>query len=254
MRQVYRFLLLSLAGLALPAKAIVNIEDLRMDETKPGWAVSSTLSFDGKRGNLKEDKFALSGGMQWIRDDIQIRNLVLLTIKTDRADDVTYSEEYFGHLRHTRQLTDITAWEVFGQYQHEPLNNEYTRQLAGSNLRFRVARRLIDGYFGAGMMFEQRSVEPTPQTLSERSEWRFNFYLSSRYELNDHAEFAMSYYIQPALSDVTDIRAIVNAGLTSRITRLFSLTLDLSYNHESEPLQGQANNEWTYGMGVNLRF
>lgn len=254
MQRFFCALTLGVISVMMPASAIVNIEELRMDETNPGWAVSSTLSFEGKRGNLQEDKFALSGGAQWIREDIQIRNLLLLTIATDRADDVTYSEEYFAHLRHTRQLTERVAWEIFGQYQYEPLNNEYERQLAGSNLRFRVERRWIDGYFGSGLMYEQRSVEPTSLTVAESSDWRFNFYLNSRYALSENAEFAMSYYVQPAVSDLGDVRAIVNAGITSRITRLFSLTLDVSYNHESEPLQGQSKNEWTYGMGVNLRF
>lgn len=237
-----------------PVMAIINIEELRMDETQPGWAVSSTLDFSGKRGNLSEDQFTLNGGVQWNRDDLAVKNLVLFTVSHDRAESVTYSEDYFLHVRHTREATERASWEMFVQYQEEPLNNDYKRQLIGSNARFRIESFVINGYFGAGVMYEERFVSPAPLGRIERDDWRFNFYLNSRHELSENADFALSFYVQPSVDDLGDIRSVINMGLTSRITRLFSLTLDLNYSHESEPLFGQAHDEWSYGMGVNLRF
>ena len=239
---------------ALPAHAIVNIEDLRMDETQPGWASSSTLSFSGKRGNLHEDKLSLNGGIQWNREDLQVRNLILFTFNRSSAEGTTFSKDEFAHVRHTRQLTDISAVEFFAQHQEEPLNNGYRRQLVGSNARFRVTQPFIDGYFGAGLMYEERRVVPLADIEVAREDWRFNLYLNSRYELSDHADLALSFYVQPSVDDVSDIRSIVNLGVTSRITRWFALTLDVSYSNESEPLFGQRHDEWSYAMGINLRF
>lgn len=236
------------------AWAIVNIEDMRMDETKPGWMMSSTLSFSGKRGNLQEDKLSLNGGTQWISDDLKVRNLLLFTIANDRADGQTYSEDYFGHLRHTRQLDETIAWEAYLQHQSEPLNQDYKRELIGSNARVRVNTTIIDGYGGAGVLYEERSVALPFLGDLERQDWRFNFYLNSRYPLSDNAEFAINFYIQPVVNDFSDIRSVINAGITSRVTRVFSLTLDVSYSNESEPLVGQAHDEWTYAMGLNFRF
>lgn len=244
--------LLSLAS--LPAQAIINIEEMRMDETKPGWASSSTLTFSGKRGNIREDKLALNGGVQWNRDDLQVRNLLLFTLNRSSAEGTTFSRDSFVHVRHTRQLDETIAWELFAQHQDEPLNDDYRRQLAGTNARFRVDQRFIHGYFGAGVMYEERRVVPGANVEVSREDWRFNFYLNSRYQLSDNAELAASFYVQPKASDVSDIRSIVNVGITSRVTRLFSLTLDMSYSNESKPLFGQSHDEWTYSMGVNLRF
>lgn len=243
-----------LTGMALPAQAIVNIEELRMDETSPGWSNSTTLSFSGKRGNVHEDKFSINGGLQWVSDDLQVRNLLLLTVNRDTAEGTTFSRDTFGHVRHTRQLTEISALELFVQHQAQPLNDDYRRQLGGANGRFRVDERFINGYFGAGVMYEQRRVIPNAVGAVERHDWRFNLYLNSRYELSDNAEFAVSFYVQPKVSDLSDIRSVINAGITSRVTRLFALTLDVSYANESEPLFGQAHNEWSYSMGINMRF
>lgn len=245
---------LFLTGIALPAQAIVNIEELRMDETSPGWSNSTTFSFSGKRGNVHEDKFSINGGLQWVSDELQVRNLLLLTLNRDSAEGTTFSRDTFGHLRHTRQLTEVSALELFVQHQAKPLNDDYRRQLGGVNGRFLVDHRFIHGYFGAGVMYEQRRVVPVVVGEVERNDWRFNMYLNSRYELNDNAEFAISFYVQPKVSDPSDIRSVVNAGITSRITRMFALTLDISYANESEPLFGQAHDEWSYGMGINLRF
>lgn len=252
-----RLCLLPLLGgslFVLPAQAIVNIEDMRMDETQPGWATSSTLTFSGKRGNLHEDKFSLNGGIQWNRDDLQVRNLILFTFNRSSAEGTTFSKDEFAHVRHTRQIAENTALELFAQHQEEPLNNSYRRQLVGSNARFRVEQPFIHGYFGAGIMYEERRVITLPESEVNREDWRFNFYLNSRYELSDNADLAVSFYVQPKADDLSDVRSIINLGITSRITRLFSLTLDVSYSNESEPLFGQRHDEWTYGMGVNLRF
>lgn len=239
---------------SFPAQAIINIEELRMDETQPGWASSSTLAFNGQRGNTDEDKFTLNGGIQWNRDDLQVRNLMLFTVNRSQAHGTTFSEDYFGHLRHTRQLNDVVAWELFTQYQEEPLNDSYRRRLAGTNARFPVEQPFIHGYFGAGVMYEERRVIANDSAPVERDDLRFNFYLNSKYELSDNAELALSFYLQPAVDNLADLRSIVNLGVTSRVTRLFSLTFDLSYSSESEPLVGQTHDAWSYSMGINLSF
>lgn len=245
---------LSLAMVAAPAMAIVNIEEMRLDETSPGWKLSSTLSLDGKRGNVREDQFSLNAATQFITQDLHVRNLLLASMASDRTDGVTYSEDYFAHLRHTRQLGNDLAWETFVQYQNEPVNNDYTRQLVGSNARFNVDRGIIDGHAGIGLMLEETSVEPAARPSRERHDWRLNLYLDSTYALNNNSDFAISFYVQPALDDIDNVRSIVNAGVTSRISRLFALTLDVSFNNESKPLLGQAHSEWTYAMGFNIRF
>lgn len=245
---------LSLALLAAPAKAIVNIEEMRLDETEPGWKLSSTLRLDGKRGNVREDQFSLNAATQFITQDLKVRNLLLASMASDRTEGVTYSEDYFAHLRHTRQLGNDVAWELFAQYQTEPVNNDYTRQLIGSNARFNIDRGIIHGHAGVGVMLEETSVEPEGEAFRERRDWRLNLYLDSTYPLNENSDFAVGFYVQPALDDLSNVRSIVNAGVTSRISRLFALTLDVSFSNESEPLVGQAHTEWTYAMGFNIRF
>ncbi|MGX5913841.1 DUF481 domain-containing protein [Aliidiomarina sp. Khilg15.8] len=246
---------------SVPAMAIVNIEEMRLDESQPGWKLSSTLSLDGKRGNVREDQFALSVATQFITQDLKVRNLLLASMASDRTEGVTYSEDYFTHLRHTRQLRPNLAWELFAQYQHEPVNNDYRRQLVGSNARFNVDKGIIDGHAGIGLMFEETAVDgpsltpvPESETVIERRDWRLNLYLDSTHALNENSDFAIGFYVQPALDDIKNVRSVVNAGITSRISRLFALTLDVSYSNESKPLLGQAHSEWAYNMGFNIRF
>ncbi|WP_157982807.1 DUF481 domain-containing protein [Aliidiomarina minuta] len=237
-----------------PALAIINIEELRMDESEAGWQMSTTLNLSGQRGNIDEDKFALNGASQWISDDLNRRYLLLLSSAVDRAEGFTYSEEYFAHVRRTRQLTENWGWELFAQYQKEPLNNSYRRELLGTNARYRLQQTPFNGHAGMGIMYERRSVTPLIEGRKQANDWRFNFYLDSVYPLSENSEWAVGFYVQPRVDNMSDVRSIVNMGLTSRVTRLFSLTLDISFNNESNPLDGQSYSHWEYATGLNIRF
>lgn len=248
------WLLLVVWALSAPALAIINIEELRMDESVAGWQMSTTLNLSGQRGNIDEDKFALNGATQWISNDLNRRYLLLLSTAIDQAEGFTYSEEYFAHLRRTRQITADWSWEVFTQYQKEPLNNSYTRELLGTNARYKLQRTPFNGHAGMGIMYERRSVAPAIANRAQANDWRFNFYMDSVYPISEQAEWAISFYVQPRVDKPSDVRSIVNLGLTSRVTRLFSLTLDISFNNESNPLNGQSYSNWEYATGLNIRF
>lgn len=234
--------------------AIVNIENLRMDESKIGFSTSTTVSANGKRGNTKEDKYALNGGFQWVNHDRQRRNLLLFSAKQDQANGDTYSEAYFFHLRHTEQLTDDWAWESFVQHQSEPLNKKALRQLVGMNARVRLETLMLHGFGGIGIMYEDRSVQPAGSSVIELDAVRLNLYLTSKYALTENTNWAISLYAQPNVEEADDIRSIAATGITTRINSLFAFTFDVSYSHDSRPLAGQKQTDWTYSTGINLRF
>lgn len=234
--------------------AIVNIENLRMDESKIGFSTSATVSANGKRGNTEEDKYALNGGIQWINQDQQRRDLLLFSAKQDQSNGDTYSESYFLHLRHTEQLTDNWAWETYVQHQSEPLNQQALRQLVGMNARVRLQSFPFNGFGGLGLMYEKRSIEPIGAAIIERDATRLNFYLNSKYALTENTQWAISLYAQPNIEEIDDVRSIASSGITTHINSLFAFTFDMSYSHDSRPLLGQKQTDWTYSTGINLRF
>ena len=233
--------------------AIVNIENLRMDETKPGFATSTTLSAEGKRGNTDEDILGLTGGMQWISNDRNRRELLLFEAKNSQSGGNTFSEAYFLHFRHTEQITQKWAWETFLQHQSEPLNNKSQRNLIGTNARYKLDRFPFYGFAGMGVMYEQRSVEPEGE-LSEDTGYRFNFYLDSKYKLTENTQWKISLYAQPKVSDIEDMRSVASTGITTQINQTFAFTLDASYSHDSRPLTAQKNYDFNYKTGINIRF
>ena len=247
-------IILWLCLVSTPAWAIVNIEELRLDESVAGWKLSSTLSVSGKRGSVEQDKFALKGATQWVSADLIHRTLMLLDASVDKRDDETYAENYFIHLRQTRQLDELWALEALVQFQDEPTNNQYRRQLAGANMRYRLTQARFDGYAGLGLFYEQRYVIDELVGKQQEQDWRLNVYLNYVFPLSEHADWALSLYAQPAINQPSDLRSVINSGFISKVTQHFSLTFDISFSNESKPLMGQAYSEWEYGMGVNFRF
>jgi hypothetical protein len=249
-------ILAALTGLifAPSAFAIVNIENLRMNEDQTGFSASSTISAKGKRGNTDEDEYALDGGIQWLSESRQRSDLLLFSSEQNRANQQTYSEEYFIHLRHTEALTEKWAWEIYAQHESEPLTDDRLRNLVGSNLRYRLDFFPFNGHGGVGLMQEQRSVEPTGQNKVERETTRFNFYLNSSHQLTETTDWKISLYAQPKTDNWDDVRAIAATGISVKINSTFALTLDLSYSHDSEPLLAQKEYDLSYKNGFNIKF
>ena len=249
-------ILAALTGLifAPSAFAIVNIENLRMDEQKVGWSTSTTLSVKGKRGNTDEDDYGLDGGIQWIDKEHQRGDLLLFSATQSQANQQTYSEAYFVHLRHTEHLTERWAWELFLQHESDPLTDDRLRNLAGTNLRYRLTAIPFNGHAGFGLLQEQRSVEPTGQDKVERETTRFNLYLNSSHQLTETTDWKISLYAQPKTDNWDDVRAIASTGISVKINSTFALTLDLSYSHDSEPLVAQKEYDLSYKSGFNIKF
>ncbi|WP_044410958.1 DUF481 domain-containing protein [Thiomicrospira microaerophila] len=248
-------LVIGLSGLLIShsALAIVNIENLRMDESQAGFSTSTTLSVSGKRGNTDEDIYGLTGGMQYIGEDTAVRNLFLYDLKNSQSNGTPYSESYFVHYRHTRQLNTHWAWEKFIQHQSEPLSDKRERNLIGTNARYRLTTSPFNGHAGVGLMYEQRSVKPNNQ-LTEDKGVRFNLYLDSKYKLSENTDWKISLYAQPKVDAIADLRSVASTGLTTRINQRFAFTFDLAYSHDAKPLTAQKSYDLNYKTGINLRF
>lgn len=249
-------LLLGLASLAISqsALAIVNIENLRMDEHQVGVSASATISAKGKRGNTNEDEYGLDGGIQWLSDSRQRSDLLLFSSAQSRANQQTYSEEYFVHLRHTERLNDKWAWETYIQHESEPLTDDRLRSLIGTNLRYRLEFFPFNGHGGFGIMQEQRSVTPVGQEKVERDTTRFNFYLNSKYQLSETTDWNISLYAQPKTDEWEDLRSIIATGITTKINKTFAFTIDVSYSHDAKPMVEQKESDLSYKTGLNIRF
>lgn len=235
------------------ALAIVNIENLRMDETQAGWGTSTTLGANGKRGNTEEDNLSITGGIQHISDNLKRRDLLLYDAGQSQSKGETYSESYFAHYRHTEQLSHKWAWETFLQHESEPLSNDSLRNLVGMNARYRLNVFPFNGFGGIGLMYEERSIELLGEKIEDTGT-RFNFYLDSKYQLSDNTDWKISLYAQPKTDDFSNLRTVTSTGLTTRINSVFAFTLDAAYTHDSEPLTDQENYDFSYTTGINIRF
>lgn len=233
--------------------AIVNIENLRMDETQAGWATSTTLGANGKRGNTEEDNASITGGIQHISDNLKQRDLLLYDASQSQSQGDIYSESYFAHYRHTEQLTEKWAWETFLQHESEPLNDNNLRNLVGMNARYQLNFFPFNGFGGVGLMYEERSIELLGEKIEDTGT-RFNLYLDSKYRLSDTTDWKISLYAQPKTDDLNNLRTVASTGFTTRINSVFAFTLDASYTHDSKPLTDQKSYDFSYKTGINIRF
>lgn len=251
MNKIIKATVLASALFPFTAMAIVDIESLRLDESIQGFSGSMTASASGKSGNTESTNYDVATGVQWVEAS-QV-NLAILSGEYGETDKVETTKEYFAHLRHTNKIDASWAWEVFGQYESKPLNNDYVRTLLGLGGRYGYGHDRYQGTAGFGAMHENQTVEVNGQEASD-SLVRLNFYAKGNYDFNSKSKMGIGLYIQPEAEDFENTTSIANLAYTNEINDRLSTTFDFAFQHVSQPAEGLKKTDTQYKFGINYRF
>ena len=70
----------------------------------------------------------------------------------------------------------------------------------------------------------------------------------------DVLAFSTTLYVQPALSDLEDVRILLSTSLAVAITKHLSVTTDLNYLHDSKPPENTRKFDLNIANGLRLSF
>lgn len=214
---------------SLPSHAIVPINDKIVPEQ--GISENIGITLDGQSGNKDKRETNIDSVIRFRADD---NLLVFIGDYTfSETNDVRDEDELFLHGRWV--LLDLISesfdLEIFTQYQYDDFADLSNRELVGSNIRYRKEAS-ADKYtsqliIGAGAFFESESSKSTSFTDDTV---RANLY--GRYLFDFDGEFdyslAMTTYIQPALSDVSDLRLLALGAVSFPINEAISVNTKLT--------------------------
>ncbi|MDZ4261443.1 MAG: DUF481 domain-containing protein [Pseudomonadota bacterium] len=241
---------------ALPANAIVNVENIRVGLTEPGLSGNLDLSFNGNRGNTNKDEYGIKGRIQNNSD--KVTNFVVASYDYGEVSNVANTNKSFIHGRHVVQFQPERAWEAFLQGEKNEFARLSFRGLIGGGLRFTLAEvpDKLGLYLGAGAYWSRETLDQRIGLTDHGSEnfARANLYVVYKHKLNSQLSLISTTYYQPRLSGASDFRALEQAGLAVKMTDKLSLKLSLDIAHDSRPPQSIKQTDTSYNTSLSYRF
>ncbi len=239
----------------LPNHAIVPINDKIVPEQ--GLSGNIGITIDGQSGNKDEREINIDNVVRFREDN----NLFVF------IGDYTFSEtnavrdedELFLHARWISLdlITENVDLEVFTQYQYDDFADLSNRELVGSNIRYRneisannYASQLV---LGAGVFYETESSESTGITDDT---FRANLYARYVYDHDNDFDYSISMttYIQPAVSDASDLRLLALGAVNFPINEAISVGFEIEIKHNSDPFVDVEKTDIEYGLALTYEF
>jgi hypothetical protein len=252
-------LLLLLAGSAGVSAQIVNIENILAGDPEEGIEGVLQLGWELKEGNSEYLQMDASGLIRW-HGGVHIVQLVLGgSYRTAQENKV--SDSALGHVRYGYELSSRLRLEALVQVQKDAFIRLRQRVLVGAGVRANVlssspssradsARR--ENRLDIGLIFMHESEE-LRGAVSEPG-MRASLLISTGLSLTETADLGSQIYIQPALSDLDDVRLLGDGGLTLKVLGPLSLQLIARVVYDSRPPPGVESTDYLLRNTVVLAF
>ena len=151
--------------------------------------------------------------------------------KYGESDGDEFTNANFIHLRLiTKKKYKNIRPEIFAQYENNKFASTVERYLFGIGLRYRLYGEVINGTSIINESYKEDGGDP------QYSKWRLSQYLKLRFNFNEYNKLNATLYVQPRLSDISDIRyfseLIFLNGLSETISYKSTLT-SIFYNKSS---------------------
>jgi hypothetical protein len=227
------FVTFALCVLASPGHAQVNVEPFRdqLDGERVGGRVRASVA--SYAGNTQGTIFG-GAGLVGLRGDSHLAYLAVTGDYT-RLNGVVSVAKWFGHLRHSYEITPRTAWEQYGQVESDRFRRVTLRKLIGTGPRVALLRSLsTELWWGSSYMLEHTDLDT--QATGGRGEGiahRFSNYLSFTLDVHERILLSSVTYAQPRFDRPSDwVLLSVNSAEFS-VTPLLQSRLDITMRYES---------------------
>ncbi|MGB0542416.1 MAG: DUF481 domain-containing protein [Longimicrobiales bacterium] len=165
-----------------------------------------------------------------------------------------------GLLHYRRSLTAVSQHfepEWFGQLNYDRAQRLTFRSVVGGGVRTAFAQGAW-GQFGMGSSgifeYERLDVPDTAVHAKRTLEARWSNFLTLRLVPTDALVITSTTYVQPALADFGDFRALENLRLSASITETLALTVSFDLRYDSRPPDGLAALDTSLRTGVTYTY
>lgn len=249
-----------LVGLLLsPDKAeaqIVNIQALFDESTAPqGTSGGAELSLDWRTGSthLLVARGVVIG--QWRSE----KHVVLGVARGEYGfanGDIIVSK-FLEHARYRYRFTDWLAGETFIQHELDAFRRLRLRALVGAGPRFTLWRSdeasLVLGV-AAMLEYEQLRHDDAPDAGAEHLDPRLSSYVIGRVRVMENMSFVETLYVQPRLTDVSDVRLLNETLLSVEPNKRFVFTTGLVLTYDTSPPATVPKLDTQLRTGIGVKF
>lgn len=227
----------------------MNIEQIRQS-SRAGTSGAVGLKVNGQTGNSK--KLLAEVSTLTLQRNGRSEYLVAGLYRYGQSRDVKDTHLGNVHLRYTRELEGFPAAEVFAQTEFDQFKRLARRDLLGIGLRQLLERREGNSmYAGAGVF---RENERFSDNLIGQQAFRGNVYLSFVRSFNELVSGSATFYYQPNLARLRDMRMQLDTGLQVKFARYMALALEWDLQADTRPPPGVKKVDTTYLVGLNITY
>jgi len=229
---------------ALPARAQVNSERLRVGEPEEGFHAQADGAVSLRRGNV--DFFEVKTSTRLEYNQGVHTPFVHGTLAFAEQNGSEIINNGFLHARWTAMWHHNVGSEVFGQVQFNEFIRLPLRALAGAGVRVLAYESAdFEIRFGTGYMIEredldEKAIPMLPETdpayhplvvINHRS----TSYVSFRFNVTERLFFNNTTFIQPRFDRLSDFRLLSEAALEVKLAEQLSLVVELALLHDNDP-------------------
>lgn len=241
---------------ALPAQAIVNVEQAIIGKPKDGIHTTVGLLASGASGNTEKTTTRDDWLSLWQHG--RHTEYLQMQYAYGKSNGVVDTDNAFAHLRHRTDIGPSWGLEVFAQTGKNAFARLAQRTLLGAGLRWVMFEEedRAAAYLGLGAFHEHEALNSQSGTTDPLSVnlWRANTYLVLKYRLNEQVRLYSTTYYQPAIRDTADYRALEQASMLVKLAENLDLKLSLDIATDSRPPQSIEKRDMLYSTGLELRF
>jgi putative salt-induced outer membrane protein YdiY len=235
------------------AVAITNIESERVQPANTGWSGQIDLSADGDSGNTNKKSVELAAKVVYVQN--QYTTLLILESEYGESSKIKDTNNNFVHLRTLQNLSTRLATEQYLQYQDDEFKLLNSRQLAGGGVRYLMTpdTKNISLHLGAGAYYTEERWNLEPEELVEDYA-RGSFYSSYKHQLTDTIFIIDTLYLQPRLSQPSDLYIYNQFSIKIDIYKALSLKFSLESSHDTDPVSDLKKTDQSYSTALVYNF
>lgn len=255
-RMRYNAIIMGFAILNTPAAlGIVQVNDAI---TAPeGLTGNVRFTINGQSGNKDEQEYGFDNLLRYKAEDSLI--VFIGDYSYSETNSVRDEDELFAHLRwvELNQFGANTDSELFVQYQYDDFADLSRRELIGGNVRYRFEQQSeyddTQVILGVGAFYE---LEVSEATDLEDSLIRANIYTRFVYDNKGTYPYSLyaSAYFQPALEDISDLRALIVGGVKFPILERVAVAFEIEITHNETPFIDIEKTDIDYGITLSYEF
>ncbi len=219
----------------------INIESLRAN-SREGLNKSAKLGFNTQGGNTDKVIGSLSTLNSYIKESNEV--LLIGGYRYGESFDEKDTEDGSVHLRYKKAFSKRHNIESYTQFEFNNFKALNFREVYGLGYRHE------DKYFntGLGAFYEEEDIDKRVNQYAIRG----NFYVSGNRKTETGLEFSTILYLQPSFKQSNDLRVILNAGISQRVTKSLNLNIEYEYIYDERPPRDIKRYDYALVFGVSF--